>query len=72
MIQGGANTDNVHMAPIFDAVAPLAPIPGMGNPGTNPLTFANMLPADYDKKFYTYAGSLTTPPCLQQVGVAPP
>ena len=72
MIQGGAAADNTALAPIFDAVAPLAPIPGMGNPGTNALVFADMLPTDYDTKFYTYAGSLTTPPCLQQVGVAPP
>ena len=70
-IEGGADEPNEALAPIFDSIAL---VENMRTQALNPSFFMtgtvnlmDLLPEDYDTKFYTYAGSLTTPPCLQQV-----
>jgi carbonic anhydrase len=68
MIEGGASEDNTDFAPILDAISTAAPVPGRSAPwGVGGVNLMNLLPEDFDSKFYTYPGSLTTPPCSQQV-----
>lgn len=67
LIEGGAAQDNPNYAPFLDNVAKLAKDQGQGGVLPAPITLSSLLPADYASKFYTYPGSLTTPPCSQKV-----
>ena len=73
LVEGGAAEDNEALAPIFSSVHELehhrhltGEASGSVSGAVDPIA---LLPPDYASKFYTYAGSLTTPPCSQQVTV---
>jgi carbonic anhydrase len=67
---GDEHEDHAALAPVFAAASTSARFSQAFAtvPLAAPLNLAEFLPKDYDSKFYTYAGSLTTPPCWQQVG----
>jgi carbonic anhydrase len=66
---GDEHEDNAALAPVFAAASTSTRFSQAFStaPVAVPLNLAAFLPEDYDSKFYTYAGSLTTPPCWQQV-----
>ena len=69
MIEVGGE-DNPAFENIFNAVGSQGvEYPMLLQPGNvpGPVNLQDLLPEDYDSKFYTYAGSLTTPPCTQVV-----
>ena len=67
-MKGGAPEDNADFAPILNAISGAAPVPGRAAPwGVGGINLMALLPEDWESKFYTYPGSLTTPPCSQQV-----
>ena len=60
-LEGGAAHEHVGLADVFDHVPKKA-----GDEATVALNLASALPAELDSRFFSYAGSLTTPPCSQQ------
>jgi len=68
-IEGGAAEDNAAYSGILSAAAAGTPIPGqtLALGGVGSVVLSDLLPKDYDTKFFTYAGGLTTPPCSQIV-----
>jgi len=66
MIEGGAAEDNPAFSSMVDSVAKKAPGPGDGGTGVQ-INVKDLLPDSWASKFYTYPGSLTTPPCSQVV-----
>jgi len=66
MIEGGATEDNAAFASLIDSVASKAPNPGNAGGGVS-VNLKALLPYEWGSKFYTYPGSLTTPPCSQVV-----
>mmetsp|Transcript_19189 Transcript_19189/g.43428 ORF Transcript_19189/g.43428 Transcript_19189/m.43428 type:complete len:406 (+) Transcript_19189:49-1266(+) len=66
MIEGGATEDNAAFASMIDNVPKKAQLPGNGGTGVS-INVKDLLPTDWQTKFYTYPGSLTTPPCSQVV-----
>ena len=62
MIEGGAAEDNAAFASILGAVPRDA-----GATGEASARLDELLAADFDTKYFTYAGGLTEPPCSQQV-----
>ena len=61
MIEGGAMLDNTNFSSIFDAVPRAA-----GETALIAVRLSEMLPDAHATEYFTYAGSLTTPPCSQQ------
>jgi len=66
-IEGGRADDNPAYAPILNAIASNAKFPGLYGAGAESVVLSDLLPEDASTKFFTYPGSLTTPPCSQQV-----
>ena len=62
MLEGGAAADNADFSSIFDAVPHAA-----GDTATVATRLSSLLPDAFDTAYYSYAGSLTAPPCSQQV-----
>ena len=63
MLEGGAAIDDAAYAPLLDHL----PVASGDVTTAGALRLDALLPAEFDTKYYTYAGSLTTPPCSQQV-----
>jgi len=77
----GDGPDNPFFAPILDAVRfpeprynrrsfrdrGVAHWANSSGPSQGPIDLSDMLPEDFATKFFTYPGSLTTPPCSQFV-----
>ena len=66
MVEGGATEDNQAFASMIDNIGKKVPNPGNGATGVE-IRVDELFPADWQTKFYTYPGSLTTPPCSQVV-----
>jgi len=66
MFEGGADQDNPAVASMIDSIHTKAMPPGNGGTGVS-INVKDLLPTDWQTKFYTYPGSLTTPPCSQVV-----
>ena len=66
MFEGGADQDNPAVASMIDSIHTKAMPPGNGGTGVS-INVKDLLPTDWQTKFYAYTGSLTTPPCSQVV-----
>mmetsp|Transcript_19187 Transcript_19187/g.43424 ORF Transcript_19187/g.43424 Transcript_19187/m.43424 type:complete len:154 (+) Transcript_19187:331-792(+) len=66
MVEGGATEDNQAFASMIDNIGKKVPNPGNGATGVE-IRVDELFPVDWQTKFYTYPGSLTTPPCSQVV-----
>eukprot|EP00931_Biecheleriopsis_adriatica_P058425 TRINITY_DN34775_c0_g1_i1.p1 TRINITY_DN34775_c0_g1~~TRINITY_DN34775_c0_g1_i1.p1 ORF type:complete len:1179 (+),score=197.98 TRINITY_DN34775_c0_g1_i1:60-3596(+) len=66
MLQGGGKR-HAGYSPFLDDVERLAKRQGSQGPLPNAITLSDLLPTNYSTQFYTYPGSLTTPPCSQKV-----
>ena len=66
LLTGGATQANAQYAPILSSLASQALLPGEAGRAES-VNLTALLPPDYASKFYTYPGSLTTPPCSQVV-----
>ena len=72
LLEGGAEEDNAAFSPVLDVVSEergsgLATHMNHSGPVAGAVTLRDLLPETFEAKFYTYAGSLTTPPCSQVV-----
>lgn len=66
LLEAGALSDNLGYAPLINNASSLAKRPGDSDPVSSPIVLSQLLPANYTTQWYTYAGSLTTPPCTQK------
>eukprot|EP00614_Pseudopedinella_elastica_P014755 CAMPEP_0172581528 /NCGR_PEP_ID=MMETSP1068-20121228/739_1 /TAXON_ID=35684 /ORGANISM="Pseudopedinella elastica, Strain CCMP716" /LENGTH=315 /DNA_ID=CAMNT_0013374531 /DNA_START=82 /DNA_END=1026 /DNA_ORIENTATION=+ len=60
MVEGGATEDNQAFASMIDNIGKKVPNPGNGATGVE-IRVDELFPVDWQTKFYTYPGSLTTP-----------
>jgi len=62
MIEGGATEDNENYSAIFNHIPSIKDYVDYVD-----IQLDSLLADDYDTKYFTYAGSLTSPPCSQQI-----
>jgi len=66
LLAGGRENANSKYEPLLSAIASQAVMPGDSG-RVREFNLTALLPTSFESKFYTYPGSLTTPPCSQVV-----
>jgi carbonic anhydrase len=66
LLAGGRGSANAKYEPLLSAIASQAVMPGDSG-RVREFNLTALLPTSFESKFYTYPGSMTTPPCSQVV-----